>query len=182
VQIKQCEDDILDYDSLELKAETDKYLEFLRANNEKPTRGFCKLGKNVSTVDDIEQIFDNDGNAFPDADAREKHITGFYRNLYSKKIDRLIEIESLFSPLELERINAKDQKIPVNVKEGLEGEITEFELETSLKNSNLGSCPGWMEFPISYLKKYGSLLEYPYRKWLMRVSPKGFYHRHLGLV
>jgi hypothetical protein len=110
VQIKQCEDDILDYDSLELKAETDKYLEFLRANNEKPTRGFCKLGKNVSTVDDIEQILDNDGNAFPDADAREKHITGFYRNLYSKKIDRLIEIESLFSPLELERINAKDQK------------------------------------------------------------------------
>jgi hypothetical protein len=28
VQIKQCEDDILDYDSRELKAETDKYLEF----------------------------------------------------------------------------------------------------------------------------------------------------------
>ncbi len=29
-QIKQCEDDILDYDSLEIKAETDRYLEFLR--------------------------------------------------------------------------------------------------------------------------------------------------------
>ncbi len=60
-QIKQCEDDILDYDSRELKKETDKYLEFLRENNEKPTRGFCKLGKNVSTVDDIDQILDADG-------------------------------------------------------------------------------------------------------------------------
>ncbi len=54
VQIKQCEEDILDYDSLEIKAETDKYLEFLRENNEKPTKGFCKLGKKFSTVDDID--------------------------------------------------------------------------------------------------------------------------------
>jgi hypothetical protein len=71
----------LDYDSRELKKETDKYLEFLRENNEKPTRGFCKLGKNVSTVDDIDQILDADGNAFPNIESREKHITGFYRNL-----------------------------------------------------------------------------------------------------
>ncbi len=45
VQIKQCEDDILDYDSREIKAETDKYLEFLRENDEKPTRVFVNLGK-----------------------------------------------------------------------------------------------------------------------------------------
>ncbi|MFN9910048.1 MAG: hypothetical protein ACK56F_28685, partial [bacterium] len=116
--------------------------EFLRENNEKPTKGFCKLGKNVSTVDDIEQILDSDGNAFPNAEAREKHITGFYRTLYSKKIDRIIEIESLFTQVELDRINAKNQKIPLDIKEGLEGEITDQELEISLKNSNLGSCPG----------------------------------------
>ncbi len=174
VQIKQCEDDILDYDSLELKAETDKYLEFLRENNEKPTRGFCKLGKNVSTVDDIEQILDNDGNAFPDADAREKHITGFYKNLYSKKIDRLIEIKSLFSPLELERINAKDQKIPVNVKEGLEGEITDFELETSLKNSNLGSCPGWDGVSYKLLKKVWEFIRVPIQKMANEGFTQGF--------
>jgi hypothetical protein len=131
-QIKQCEDDILDFDSRELKKETDKYLEFLRENNEKPTRGFCKLGKNVSTVDDIDQILNADGNAFTSIEGREKHITGFYRNLYSKRIDRIIEIESFFSQIELERVNGMGQKLPENIKDGLEGEISADELEKSL--------------------------------------------------
>jgi len=164
VQIKQCEDDILNYDSLDLKAETDKYLEFLRENNEKPTKGFCKLGKNVSTVDDIEQILDNDGIAFPNAEAREKHITGFYRNLYSKKIDRIIEIESLFSQAELERVNAKNQKIPANIMESLEGEITDQELEKSLKNSNMGSCPGWDGVSYKMLNKVWEFIKVPIQK------------------
>ncbi len=129
-QIKQCEDDILEYDSLELKKETDNYLEFLRENNENPTRGFCKLGKNVSTVDDIEQILDGDGNAFTSIEEREKHITGFYRNLYSKRIDRLIEIEGFFSQNELER-REKGQKLPEHIRDSLEGEITSEELEKS---------------------------------------------------
>ncbi len=120
-QVKQCEDDILDFDSRELKRETDKNLEFLRENNEKPTKGFCKLGKNVSTVDDIVQILDADGNAFPNLKGREKHITGFYRHLYSKRIDRLIEIENFFSPTELERIEGMGQKLPENIKDSLEG-------------------------------------------------------------
>jgi hypothetical protein len=111
-QIKQCEDDILDYDSLEIKAETDKYLEFLRENKEKPTKGFCKLGKKVSTVDDIEQILDNNGVAFKSAEERENHITSFYKNLYSKRLDRIIEIEDFFSPEELNRVNARGQKVP----------------------------------------------------------------------
>jgi hypothetical protein len=116
IQVRQCEEDILNYDSLELKFETDKYLEFLRANNEKPTRGFCKLGKNVGTVDDIEQILDKDGNAFRNQGDREKHITGFYRNLYSKKIDRIIEIEEFFSQEEMNKINGREQKLPVDVR------------------------------------------------------------------
>jgi len=45
-EIKMCEEDILACDSLELKAETDKYLRFLHENNERPTRGFCKLDNN----------------------------------------------------------------------------------------------------------------------------------------
>ncbi len=46
--IKRCYCDV--------PTETDKYLEFLRENNKKSTKDFCKLGKNVSTVDNIDQI------------------------------------------------------------------------------------------------------------------------------
>jgi hypothetical protein len=163
-QIKQCEDDILDYDSRELKKETDKYLEFLQENNEKPTRGFCKLGKNVSTVDDIDQILDANGNAFPNIEGREKHITGFYRNLYSKRIDRIIEIESFFSEIEMERVNGLGQKLPEIIKDSLEGEISAEELEKSLKNSNLSSCPGWDGVSYKLLKRMWEFLKTPIKK------------------
>ncbi len=148
----------MDYDSRELKKETDKYLEFLRENNEKPTRGFCKLGKNVSTVDDIDQILDADGNAFSNLEGREKHITGFYRNLYSKRIDRIIEIDSFFSEIEMERVNGLGQKLPEIIKDSLEGEISAEELEKSLKNSNLTSCPGWDGVSYKLSKECGNFL------------------------
>ena len=48
--------DLLDYDSNNVREETSKYVNFLKANNEKPTRKFCRLGKDCSTVDDIAQI------------------------------------------------------------------------------------------------------------------------------
>jgi hypothetical protein len=173
-QVKQCEDDILDFDARELKRETDKYLEFLRKNNEKPTKGFCKLGKNVSTVDDIDQILDADGNAFPNLEGREKHITGFYRHLYSKRIDRLIEIENFFSPIELERIQGMGQKLPENIKDSLEGEISAEELEKSLKNSNLNSCPGWDGVSYKLLKKMWEFLKTPIRKMANTGFEQGF--------
>jgi hypothetical protein len=173
-QIKQREDDILDYDSRELKKETDKYLEFLRENNEKPTRGFYKLGKNVSTVDDIDQILDADGKAFTSIEGREKHITGFYRNLYSKRIDRIIEIESFFSQVELERVNDMGQKLPENIMDGLEEEISADELEKSLKNSNLSSYPGWDGVSYKLLKKMWEFLKTPIKKMANAGFEQGF--------
>ncbi len=55
-QSKQCEEDLLEYDSSRLRDDTNKYVAFLRQNNEKPTRKFCRLGKDCNTVDDIAQI------------------------------------------------------------------------------------------------------------------------------
>jgi hypothetical protein len=55
-QSKQCEEDLLEYDSLRLREDTNKYIKFLKQNNEKPTKKFCRLGKDCNTVDDIAQI------------------------------------------------------------------------------------------------------------------------------
>jgi hypothetical protein len=55
-QSKQCEEDLLEYDSCRLREDTNKYINFLKQNNEKPTKKFCRLGKDCNTVDDIAQI------------------------------------------------------------------------------------------------------------------------------
>ncbi len=107
-------------------------------------------------------------------EGREKHITGFYRHLYSKRIDRLIEIESFFSPIELERIQGMGQKLPENIKDSLEGEISAEELEKSLKNSNLNSCPGWDGVSYKLLKKMWEFLKTPIRKMANTGFEQGF--------
>jgi hypothetical protein len=55
-QCKECEEELLNHDSMKLREDTGKYIQFLRENNEKPTRKFCRLGKDINTVDDIRQI------------------------------------------------------------------------------------------------------------------------------
>ncbi len=84
-QYKQCEENILEYDSQQLREKTDKYVQFLLDNNEKATRKFCAIGKNVSSVDDISQIQKNGGGVFQTPDDRAEHIRKFYENLYKKK-------------------------------------------------------------------------------------------------
>jgi hypothetical protein len=124
----------------------------------------------VSTVDDIEQILDGDGNRFKNAEKREKHIMGFYKNLYKKRLDRIIEIENFFSPEELNRVNARGQKVPLHISEGLEGEITRDELEKSLKSSNMNSCPGWDGVAYKLLKKTWEFVKTP----ICNMANEGF--------
>jgi exonuclease III len=103
-QSKQCEEDLLTYDSNRVREDTNKYMLFLKANNEKPTSKFCKLGRDCNTVDDIAQIQKPGGGIFETEEERAEHVRSFYVNLYKKKIDRVLEIESLFEMDEWEKI------------------------------------------------------------------------------
>ncbi len=142
-QSKQCEDDLLEYDSSRLRDDTNKYVTFLRQNNEKPTRKFCRLGKDCNTADDIAQIQKPGGGGFDTDEDRAEHVRNFYVNLYKKKIDRVWEIESLFDTNEWEQLRGGGKKLGEDVKQGLEGEVTLEELKKSLDSSNMSSCPGW---------------------------------------
>jgi hypothetical protein len=67
---------------LQLREDTGKYLQFLRENNEKPTRKFCRLGKDTNTVDDIRQIQRPGGGEFRTDEERAEHVRTFYVNLF----------------------------------------------------------------------------------------------------
>jgi hypothetical protein len=90
--------------------------------------------------------------------------------LYSKRLDRIIEIENFFSPEELNRVNARGQKVPPHISDSLEGEITGDELEKSLKSSNMNSCPGWDGVAYKLLKKTWEFVKTP----ICNMANKGF--------
>ncbi len=142
-QSKQCEEDLLTYDSNMIREEANKYMAFLKANNEKLTSKFCKLGRDCNTVDDIAQIQRPGGGAFNTDEERAEHVRKFYVNLYKKKIDRVLEVESFFEEEEWNRVQQGGKRLGENIKQELEGEVTMEELKKSLDSSNMSSCPGW---------------------------------------
>jgi hypothetical protein len=123
-QSKECEEELLNHDSLQLREDTGKYIQFLRDNNEKPTRKFCRLGKDTNTVDDIRQIQRPGGGEFRNDDERAEHVRTFYVNLYKKKIDRILEIESIFTEEEWLKVRTEGKRLDENVKQSLEGGVT----------------------------------------------------------
>ncbi len=120
-QSKQCEEDLLTFDSNMIREETNKYVKFLQANNEKPTRKFCRLGKSCSTVDDIAQIEKPGGGPFSKDEDRAEHVRSFYVNLYKKKIDRVLELESFFEEAEWAELRRNGKKLDEGTREELEG-------------------------------------------------------------
>jgi hypothetical protein len=160
-QSGQCEEDLLNYDSNRVREETGKYMSFLRANNEKPTRKFCKLGKECNTVDDIAQIEKPGGGAFKSEQERAEHVRNFYVNLYKKKIDRVLEIESMFETDEWETVQREGRRLGENIKQELEGDVTLEELKKSLDTSNMSSCPGWDGISYKCLSRLWEYIKIP---------------------
>ncbi len=111
-------------------------------------------------MDDISQIQKNGGGAFQTSDDRAEHIRKFYENLYKKKIDRILEIESFFTEGEWETIRGTGKKLDEEKKMELEGEISMEELEKSLNSSNLNSCPGWDGVSYKCIRKLWKYLKH----------------------
>ena len=80
---------------------------------------------------------------FNSEENREKHIKDFYANLYKKRVDNLLNIESF---LDNETTNCDwvlGKKLSVEEKANLEKDVELWELEKALKSSNLNSSTGW---------------------------------------
>ncbi len=161
VVCRQCEEDLLSYDSNKVREDANKYIAFLKANNEKPTSKFCKLGKDCNTVDDIAQIQKPGGGIFESEEDRAEHVRSFYVNLYKKKIDKVLEIESFFEEGEISRLRREGKKLSEETKQELEGEVTMEELKKSLDSSNMSSCPGWDGISYKCIAKLWEVIRIP---------------------
>jgi hypothetical protein len=77
--------EILCLDDVNLKQRANKFRDFLRVNNEKATKAFCKLSKEGGYSDDIYKIRKESGEAFNNNTDRGRHIEEYYGGIYKKK-------------------------------------------------------------------------------------------------
>ena len=158
IQWLEAQDRLLQHNDTILKEKTGKYREFFNDNNEKMGAKFCKLGKRGMGLDNLTQIKNRDGTDFESNKKRGEYVTGFYSELYKKKLDRLIAIEDFLGREAVASNSVRTAKLTELEREDLEGEITEHELLESLNNSNLSSSNGWDGISYKTIKKYWASL------------------------
>jgi hypothetical protein len=158
VQAWDCRQELLLFDDADLKKRAGKYREFLENNNEKATRAFCRLNKEGGCNDDVNQIRDDNGVQFKDKESRGHYIGNFYSELFKKKLDRLLSIEEFLSGETTGTEWVQNKKLNEAEKMGLEGEVTQRELDDALASSTMNSSSGWDGISFKVIKKFWGIL------------------------
>ena len=146
------------FDNIQLRERAEKYREFVLNNNGKPSKAFCLLGKENNVAGDIDQIKDNDGENFENEDERKEYIRLFYSNLYKKKLDNLLRIESFLGEDVSSSDEINNKKLTAEESAVLEGDLTLDELFKALQNSNLTSSSGWDGISYKVIKVFFNLI------------------------
>jgi exonuclease III len=126
-----------------LRDELENMALFERLNNERITPYFLKLAKQVTSSDSTNIIKDPDD---PEpAVSNEDYITGFYENLYknpniNEETTENDIVEFLGETADLDEI--KNSKLSVQEKSMLDRDLTIFELDNAINESNKKSAPG----------------------------------------
>ncbi len=161
---------ILRHDDANLKDRANKFRDFLDTNNEKATRAFCRLSKEGGLCDDISQIRGEDGQAFHNSENRGKYISGYYSNVYKKKLDRIMRIEDFL----LNGIgNQEMMKLDEVERLDLESGVTMDEVKCALDGSNFESSSGWDGISFRVLRKFWVILCEPMLKMIQETFEIG---------
>jgi hypothetical protein len=148
----------------DLRAELAGYKKFERLNQEKMTPYFMKLVSiDNSTKIDIENICDDAGQIFPGTEEREKYITDFYSNLYSKPIgperneqaidDFLSDISNHPAVL--------DSKISDHERARLDSDLRIEEFDQAVKEIKSNTAPELDGISNRFIKKSWDLFRVP---------------------
>jgi hypothetical protein len=164
---------ILRHDDANLKDRANKFREFLDTNNEKATRAFCRLSKEGGLCDDINQIKGDDGQVFVNNEIRGKYISGYYSNVYKKKLDRIMKIEDfLLNGIENREL-VNNRKLDEVERLDLESEVTMDEVKSALDGSNFESSSGWDGISFRVLRKFWGILCEPMLKMIQETFENG---------
>jgi exonuclease III len=157
----------------ELRKELERYKKFERLNNEKITPYFMGLVKNeYKKPASLNDICDDNGNAFQNAAQQHEYISGFYSTLYEKQNTVPLNDDSVaafLGPVATEP-GVLNSKLTDGEKEALEQDITMEEFDTAANQIKTGSSPGLDGISNKFIKKFWQLFRTPlfkYTKWCL---------------
>ena len=144
-------------------------------NREKTVKGFCSISKimskEVDFVSTIKNTEHDPPTEFKNSSELNSFVNGFYGKLFENNDDKCnLDIDKFFSDLNLEPGEIDEIKIPLELRDGLDREITLDEIEKSLKSTPGDSSPGMDGFSYNFIRKYFHLLKFPmmscYKFWI----------------
>jgi hypothetical protein len=135
---------LTEYNENSLREELENYKVFDRLNNERLTLFFMKLVRIQNSAPDLSQLRGDLGEELNDVNL-EKHVTKFYRNLYSKPRDETIvtqqHIEQFLGPVgNVEPV--LQSKLNDTEKSELDSPLNITEFDRAIRQCNKKSAPG----------------------------------------
>jgi hypothetical protein len=140
-------------------------------NNEKMTPMFLKLAKIKSNTGSLADICDDNGIPFPTPALRQKHILDTYSKMYGE-VNAPVSVGDIVNFLGPDIINhniTNSKKVPIELKNQFETELTLEELDCAIKSAKISSAGGADGINNRVLKKFWHLFRIPlynYAKYL----------------
>ena len=131
-------------------------------NLEKASKPFVKILKNSSNKNCLASLTDNNGQRFLDLQARDKYLVDHFKSKFENPFPLSSNIQTFLGNFRNHPL-VQQHKLTDIERDSLEGEITDTELDLSLKTSNLTSSIGPDGIHIKCIKKFWSFLRTPIR-------------------
>ena len=135
---------------------------------EKSTKFFLQQEKSNFVNKTIKELVREDKSRISDQEEILGFIKDFYQTLYTRQ-PRTIPLEKTMERLDISGL----KKIPEQLKETLEGELTMDELTRALNNSKNNKSPGPDGYPVEFYKHFWDKLG----PFLLRALNENFEHK-----
>ena len=146
-------------------------------NNEKPTKAFCSLAKNLTKPTTTKHIKKPNNNGdlveYETNEQRNDDIVDFYKNIYSNKPTKTETITSFLGNNIITNPEVLNKKLTEQEKEQQNCEITLKELTDALNETKNGTAPGLDGYTYKILKRYWSLIGLPIKLGFDKMIENG---------
>jgi exonuclease III len=162
---------------LELRAELEKYDIFEHIESEKASPKFLKIAKSGVQSESMDKIKNSDGNDFLSVTDRKTFITEYFRNIYKEVPGRVHAyegcIEDFLGADILNHPEVASKKVPANLREELEQDISLIELDKSLEKMRSGSAGGPDGLSVKFVKRFWVYFRVPLQQYVKTCVHKG---------
>ena len=148
-----------------IRAECEKLYFWQVLNCEKPSRQYCLLNKGTTKRNSLGSIQKPDGGGgfvdFNSESERQEFINNFYKDLYNNATPDSLSIDDFLGDEIYNSDYVREKKLTIEESLELEGPLTVFEVNKSLKKCKKRSAPGEDGWCNRSIEHFWNILKYP---------------------